>query len=549
MRMAVALLVHVFAVCAGLLPPSTVRAFSLTGGTWPSDSLTYMVNGSSFVSNLAGPTLDATGYEWWIAWSWSQWRERTGASFTFTHGGSTATPCNVANGTSEVAARSGCDVWNPSGVTCNAWARTFGRRNPLNLSNIVESDTCIFSQIGTVRPTDVLWRTKTAGMTTAEKDLPGILVHEFGHGLGLGHTTGTVMQANTYGNGNTLARFPYGDDILGIQSLYPARTGEFRRWRPYSNGIWGPEVTVTTNDVTTPTEVVEALTPTGYKFISTFVRPTGGRVYFSRTNSPLTAGSAWVQTSVDGDAWRPPAVAGRWGGLYGSLQVAAWPLSPTTSACNGMRIARSTDAFASASFSTEIGVCSANSPALAFDYHSGYFVMIYTNQELDGSANPGSTDRLLGRTSTDGLVWSAAQDLGIYSTDAPSLSCLGFMDCILGYTRGSTEIPFQLTREIGIVPATGAITLGAWAGSTNLLQRRPSVVTVDAAGSSLHHLAMSWTTTLTSLANGIGRIWTTTSWTNPISSFNWLNTSVDTPHAPTLTGSQVLGDAYLFYVR
>ena len=543
----------------GLIAPLTVLAFVLlvskpaqsfvTNASWPGRALTYFVNETSFVNNLVGPGLDATGYQWWIAWSWSQWRERAGIDFDFTYGGTTNTGCNVANGISETAARVGCDPWGPA-PACNSWARTFARRDPMDINIIVESDTCVYQTIGPVTPVNIQWRVQTDGITTAEKDLPGVLVHEFGHGLGMGHTTGTVMQGNAFGNGSTLSRYPFGDDIEGIQSLYPTRTGEYRRWKAYTAGSWGSETTVTTNDVITPTEAVTALTSTGYKVISTFLRPSGGRVYFSRTAYPLTGASTWTQTFVDGDAWRSPAVAGRWGGLLSNLQVAAWPLSPTTIACNGMRIARSTDAFATASFSTEAAICSAHSPALAYDYYSGRFVMIYVNQEGSGSANPELTDRLYAVTSLDGVSWTAPQNLNIYSTDAPTLACYGVSDCIMGYARASTELPFQLTRHISVNPGSGAITMGSWAGSTNILQRRPGVFMLNSAGSSLYHMAMTWTTNLTSLANGLGRIWTTTSWANPISSFSWVNTSVDSPHGPSLTGIPAGGgDVYLFYVR
>jgi len=101
-------------------------------------------------------------------------------------------------------------AWNPTAGTGSVLAHAFG---PPDIS------------VGNLHlDNDELWVTSGAsiGATSATIDLVSILVHEFGHVLGLGHPAGNqgdVMQPLYFGPLTALSA----DDIAAVRSLYACR--------------------------------------------------------------------------------------------------------------------------------------------------------------------------------------------------------------------------------------------------------------------------------------------------------------------------------------
>lgn len=100
-------------------------------------------------------------------------------------------------------------AWDPSDPAWNVFAHAWGPPDISGFTGNLHLDD------------DELWVTSGAsiGTTSATIDLVSILIHEFGHVLGLGHTTanaGDLMQPEYFGPLTTLSA----DDISAVRSLY-----------------------------------------------------------------------------------------------------------------------------------------------------------------------------------------------------------------------------------------------------------------------------------------------------------------------------------------
>jgi hypothetical protein len=73
---------------------------------------------------------------------------------------------------------------------------------------------------------DIVWSDGPGIPSAGESDIQGLLTHEFGHALGLGHTTaaGATMFPSVSSSGQVAARSIEADDIAGIQALYGTKS-------------------------------------------------------------------------------------------------------------------------------------------------------------------------------------------------------------------------------------------------------------------------------------------------------------------------------------
>ena len=309
-------------IAAAAICPKAVLAFfpeGPPGYKWPGGVYNYRINVTSFQQYLGSLSLTAAEVAYWIPYAMSAWRERTGidGSLTLNYvGTSTASnnTCTNHDGTNQVYVVNGCR----GGLTppCTTVAETKRWPWPPVGSPITEADTCVYG--GAAGPTAFSclggWRVRIDNFPNDQKDLIGLLVHEFGHTLGLGHYNGSVMQTGAYECGNILSRYPYGDDIDGMRSLYGYGLGGIPAafWREkFASSPWSGEVAVTPADGVWPVLAAVGRSGSGSKVVVTELSDTGNVIAFNRATYPLLASSTWTAPSATVNSWRTPAVAGR----------------------------------------------------------------------------------------------------------------------------------------------------------------------------------------------------------------------------------------------
>lgn len=114
--------------------------------------------------------------------------------------------------------------------------------------------------------------------------------------------------------------------------------------------------------------------------------------------------------------------------------------------------------------------CTNHAPALAYDYNSNRFILLYVQK-----ADSGWQNRIIARTSTDGgFTWTPAQNLGISSIDTPGISCKpGTNECLMTYMLSNSDGQGIVRRRATVNSSTGVITLGDWGVNSNWIQRPP----------------------------------------------------------------------------
>lgn len=185
---------------------SIVSSFTLLGPDWPSSNAFYRIN-PNFPATLGG-TVDQQIEA--IRCGANAWRNQGTANFNFTYVGQTVTTNVNSSDSNNAVFYLNQNSGGPAAAT------TF--------TSSVGPSFVGFDM--------VFWQSNNGGAffwngvgdsTGAQTDIIGIAVHEFGHALGLDHTTspGATMQASFSGTGlpfRTIAP----DDIAGVQSIYGA---------------------------------------------------------------------------------------------------------------------------------------------------------------------------------------------------------------------------------------------------------------------------------------------------------------------------------------
>jgi hypothetical protein len=170
-------------------------AFSLSGPVWPQPQTQYVVNSSNL--DLPGPAADAAvraGAETWLL--------QAGA-FRFIYAGSSSQTTNTNDQINLVLFR---NASNGSAIATTYWW-SMGSR-------IIDADIVFWDEA-------FKFFAGTSGCSGGFY-IEDIAAHEFGHALGLGHST--VVGATMYpsvSSCNTGNRTLDTDDIDGVRSLYP----------------------------------------------------------------------------------------------------------------------------------------------------------------------------------------------------------------------------------------------------------------------------------------------------------------------------------------
>ena len=182
---------------AGQTAGFSSSGYVLAGYSWASHTASYGYNAAGKPSSLGGDlaAVQASANTWSSA----------GANFSFTGGGATTIGAGACNGTHDGVNTVGWKQQSGSilAVTCTLYGG----------ANEAEFDMQISPG----------WNWTTG--STPNVDLQSVVTHEFGHALGLNHSTnsGAVMYASY--TAGTLKRSLTADDIAGLTAIYGAGSG------------------------------------------------------------------------------------------------------------------------------------------------------------------------------------------------------------------------------------------------------------------------------------------------------------------------------------
>lgn len=189
-----ALLATLLAI-ATVLSPST-SAYTTSSRGWPSSTVNYFVNASNL--DLSAPAAEAA-----VRLGADAWAAQSRARFRFDFAGASAQTTNTNDGVNLVVFR---NASNGSAIATTYWWS--------NSAGIIDADIVFW---------DAGFRF-FAGSTGCSSGfyIEDIATHEFGHALGLGHSTsaGATMYPST-SSCNVSNRTLEADDIAGVQALYP----------------------------------------------------------------------------------------------------------------------------------------------------------------------------------------------------------------------------------------------------------------------------------------------------------------------------------------
>ncbi len=186
-------------VALGTVLSSTTRAFSVLGYVWPAAAVPVR-----YYINPANMDLPTSAIEPAIRVGADAWRLQSGASFAFTFAGFSSQTTNTNDGVNVVMFR------NASSGSALATTYTW-----FSGTRMIDAD-IVFWDAG------FQFVTGTGGCSGAFF-IEDVATHEFGHALGLGHST--VVGATMYPSISTCSqqsRTLDPDDIAAVLSLYPS---------------------------------------------------------------------------------------------------------------------------------------------------------------------------------------------------------------------------------------------------------------------------------------------------------------------------------------
>ena len=186
-------------VALGTVLSSTTRAFSVLGYVWPAAAVPVR-----YYINPANMDLPTSAIEPAIRVGADAWHLQSGASFAFTFAGFSTQTTNTNDGVNVVMFR------NASSGSALATTYTW-----FSGTRMIDAD-IVFWDAG------FQFVTGTGGCSGAFF-IEDVATHEFGHALGLGHST--VAGATMYPSISTCSqqsRTLDADDIAAVLSLYPS---------------------------------------------------------------------------------------------------------------------------------------------------------------------------------------------------------------------------------------------------------------------------------------------------------------------------------------
>ncbi|WP_430673513.1 matrixin family metalloprotease [Lujinxingia litoralis] len=510
-----------------------------------------MINTSSFTSRLnassqnnSNLSLSQTQYENWTLYALAQWSAQSGTGWDHQYNGTTSlSPCAGSahgDGHSVIGGGYGCEE---PGCTTLAYTSPiisiFGNRT--------EADICILG-LSTSSPS---WTLAGTSLGTNELDLVSVLVHEFGHALG-------IDDSNVYSvmhPGNRFLRNLYGDDIKAVRAAFPgnAPVERDRRYRRYDHATnsWD-----NWQSIPGTSYWLEPSGAVGYSYIPNETLPhldrlvvasntkNGDAIHFTRATTDPTVAPTWTTTVVNHPTWHRPAVASS--GYVTQQWVSAWTVAQNDyNDCGYIDILHSSsDALVSGTYS-RLFHCTNISPELAYDHNSDRFILAY----IEGATPSGIQNRIVLRTSNNGgASWTSPQTLSISSLDTPSIAC-DATSCTMSYMRASGSDPWLVSRKINVNPTTGYVSLGNYTQEFTRLQKRPTTISrgINEWMTTIHNPG-----TNQNRANGHGRIRYHNSSSNPVyfDGFLWdYATAGDVFHNASLAGGYEYLDSYLLYIH
>ena len=270
------------ALACVVLAGDVARAYLMSGHTWRTGTVGYYVNpvNRDMSQQAAISTLQAAA---------ANWSEQSTANIRYVYSGTTTGSSIVANGKNEVFFRNASN-----GSMAGATYYWYGSDGKLR-----EFDTLFYD--------GMKFFPGSSGCAYGLY-LEDIATHEFGHGLGFGHSLiSSATMWPSLGTCSQAWRSLSSDDIAGVQKAYPGSTSTTTTSRPAVPNVYLP--------LNLSTGVTTTLLKGSYVRWYAAARATSYDVYFGTTSSPPKVATvtppAGVSTVISGTLYQAVTLRSR----------------------------------------------------------------------------------------------------------------------------------------------------------------------------------------------------------------------------------------------